>query len=359
MGLARRLDERHRRRQGHDVRPSSGTSPMRPHVRSDSRGARSRRERQRNEPVSRRPAPRPSSRSSACRSRTSSGSSASSRTSRSSPCSPRPWSPRTFSRSAAAGSAGATIVSCVVSARRARDRRPAAARPRHDLVRASHAPVVDDDPARARRRVEPVLHREGTGARLRPGSSPPRSIAVWVAAWLADTFAFRFDALIEAIVPTAGVFLFVSVLARPDYRLVSCRALPGSLSSRSSRCTGPGSTSSAPGWLARQPSSVAPTVLRTTSKVGRGRGRRRARARARAARRRRGATLGPRHRQWRRHPRDAAARSSTSGAASSTRPTESRFTVASPTPSYWRLTALDTFDGKIWSSESNVHRRVG
>ena len=26
--------------------------------------------------------------------------------------------------------------------------------------------------------------------------------------------------------------------------------------------------------------------------------------------------------------------------------------MASPTPSYWRLTALDTFDGKIWSSES-------
>ena len=48
---------------------------------------------------------------------------------------------------------------------RARDRRPAAARPRHHLVRASHAPVVDDDPARARRHVEPVLHGEGTGAR--------------------------------------------------------------------------------------------------------------------------------------------------------------------------------------------------
>ncbi len=47
-------------------------------------------------------------------------------------------------------------------------------------------------------------------------------IAVWIAAWVADTFAFRFDALIEAIVPTAGIFLFVSVLARPDYRLVSC-----------------------------------------------------------------------------------------------------------------------------------------
>ncbi len=47
-------------------------------------------------------------------------------------------------------------------------------------------------------------------------------IAVWIAAWIADTFAFRFDAVIEAIVPTAGIFLFVSVLSRPDYRLFSC-----------------------------------------------------------------------------------------------------------------------------------------
>ena len=46
-------------------------------------------------------------------------------------------------------------------------------------------------------------------------------------------FAFRFDALIEAIVPTAGVFLFVSVLARPDYRLVSLPRSTCSLSSRS------------------------------------------------------------------------------------------------------------------------------
>ena len=32
---------------------------------------------------------------------------------------------------------------------------------------------------------------------------------------------------------------------------------------------------------------------------------------------------------------------------------EIAFEVTSPSPSYWRLTALDTFDGKIWSSESS------
>ena len=35
------------------------------------------------------------------------------------------------------------------------------------------------------------------------------------------------------------------------------------------------------------------------------------------------------------------------------------FEVTSPTPSYWRLMALDTFDGEIWSSATEVHGRVG
>ncbi len=129
-------------------------------------------------------------------------------------------------------------------------------------------------------------------------------IAVWVAAWLADTFAFRFDALIEAIVPTAGVFLFVSVLARPDYRLVSCAlyllAVFAFVAMHRAWLD-----ERAPGWLADSSSSIAPTVLRTTLKVG---------AVAVVAAlvlgpalpgRRRGATLGPRHEQWGRHPRDA------------------------------------------------------
>ena len=58
-----------------------------------------------------------------------------------------------------------TIVSCVVSAGGLAIAAPLLARPRHHLVRAPDAPLVDDDPARARRRVEPVLHGEGAGAR--------------------------------------------------------------------------------------------------------------------------------------------------------------------------------------------------
>ena len=129
-------------------------------------------------------------------------------------------------------------------------------------------------------------------------------IAVWVAAWLADTFAFRFDALIEAIVPTAGVFLFVSVLARPDYRLVSCAlyllAVFAFVAMHRAWLD-----ERAPGWLADSSSSIAPTVLRTTLKVG---------AVAVVA----ALVLGPAlpgageaplwdldTEQWRRHPRDA------------------------------------------------------
>ena len=175
-------------------------------------------------------------------------------------------------------------------------------------------------------------------------------IAVWVAAWLADTFAFRFDALIESIVPTAGVFLFVSVLARPDYRLVSCAlyllAVFAFVAMHRAWLD-----ERAPGWLADSSSSVAPTVLRTTLKVG---------AVAVVA----ALVLGPALPG----AGEAPLWDLDTGSGGGTRVTLSplvdirgrlvdqtnqvAFQVSSPTPSYWRLTALDTFDGKIWSSES-------
>jgi transglutaminase-like putative cysteine protease len=175
-------------------------------------------------------------------------------------------------------------------------------------------------------------------------------LAVWVAAWLSDTFAFRFDALIEAIVPSAGVFLFVSVLARPDYRLVSCAlyllAVFAFVAMHRAWLD-----ERAPGWLADSSSSIAPTVLRTTLKVG---------AVAVVA----ALVLGPALPG----AGEAPLWDLDTGGGGGTRVTLSplvdirgrlvnqtnqvAFQVTSPTPSYWRLTALDTFDGKIWSSEA-------
>ena len=181
-------------------------------------------------------------------------------------------------------------------------------------------------------------------------------IAVWVAAWLADTFAFRFDALIEAIVPTAGVFLFVSVLARPDYRLVSCAlyllAVFAFVAMHRAWLD-----ERAPGWLADSSSSIAPTVLRTTLKVG---------AVAVVA----ALVLGPALPGAGEAPLWDLDTSSGGGTRVTLSPlvdirgrlvdqtNQVAFEVTSPTPSYWRLIALDTFDGEIWSSPESKYTGV-
>ncbi len=176
-------------------------------------------------------------------------------------------------------------------------------------------------------------------------------IAVWIAAWVADTFAFRFDAVIEAIVPTAGIFLFVSVLARTDYRLVSCAlylaAVFGFIAMHRAWLD-----ERAPGWLADDSKSVAPTVLRTAAKVGV--------AAVIAA-----LILGPALPGAGEAPLWDLDTSGGGGTRVTLSPLvdirgrlvdqtdEVAFEVASSTPSYWRLMALDTFDGDIWSSDAS------
>ncbi|HTN79132.1 MAG TPA: DUF3488 and transglutaminase-like domain-containing protein, partial [Acidimicrobiales bacterium] len=178
-------------------------------------------------------------------------------------------------------------------------------------------------------------------------------IAVWIAAWLADTFAFRFDALIEAIVPTAGVFLFVSVLARPDYRLVSCALYLCAVFAFAALHRA-WLDERAPGWLTDSSTSVAPTVLRTTAKV--------AVAAVIAA-----LILGPALPG----AGEAPLWDLDSGGGGGTRVTLSplvdirgrlvdqsdqiAFTVQSTQPAYWRETALDTFNGEIWGSDGSYN----
>ncbi len=176
-------------------------------------------------------------------------------------------------------------------------------------------------------------------------------IAVWIAAWVADTFAFRFDALIEAIVPTAGIFLFVSVLARPDYRLVSCALYLGAVFAFVAMHRA-WLDERAPGWLSDDSHSVAPTVLRTTAKVG---------AAAVVA----ALVLGPALPGAGEAPLWDLDTSNSGGTRITLSPLidirgrlanrsdEIVFEVASPEPSYWRVMALDTFNGETWTSEGS------
>ena len=178
-------------------------------------------------------------------------------------------------------------------------------------------------------------------------------IAVWVAAWLADTFAFRFDALIESIVPTAGIFLFVSVLARPDYRLVSCALYLGAVFAFVALHRA-WLDERAPGWLADSQKSVAPTVLRTTARVG---------VVAVVA----ALVLGPALPGAGEAPLWDLDTSNSGGTRITLSPLVTirgrlvdnpnvvAFRVESPVPSYWRLMALDTFDGTIWSLDDSSY----
>ncbi len=50
------------------------------------------------------------------------------------------------------------------------------------------------------------------------------AVAIWVGAWAADRLAFRFAAPIEALAPAVTIFLFGTLLAGPDYRM-ACTAL--------------------------------------------------------------------------------------------------------------------------------------
>ena len=176
-------------------------------------------------------------------------------------------------------------------------------------------------------------------------------IAVWIAAWIADTFAFRFDAVIEAIVPTAGIFLFVSVLSRPDYRLFSC-AVYFAAALAFIALHRAWLDERAPGWLTDSPKSSAPTVLRTASRVG---------VVAVVA----ALVLGPALPGAGEEPLWDLDTGSGGGTRVTLSPLvdirgrlvdngdQEAFQVATEQPSYWRLTALDTFDGEIWSSEGS------
>ena len=151
------------------------------------------------------------------------------------------------------------------------------------------------------------------------------------------------------------MFLFVSVLARPDYRLVSSAIYLGAVFAVLALHRA-WLDERAAGWRPSSHQSV-PTVLR--------RRRRGAGRRVLAGARRRAAVPGAgRAPLWDLAPADRAAHGDVSPLVDIRgrlvdQTDQIVFKVTSPAPSYWRLIALDTFDGKIWSSEDVVSGESG
>ena len=179
-------------------------------------------------------------------------------------------------------------------------------------------------------------------------------IGVWVAAFLADSFAFRALAAVEAIVPSGILFVFAAALGTDRLRLF-CTAI-WLAAAGVAYALHRSMAQDGAGWLAGIRRGTVGSVLRT---VGDHR-RRRDRA-------------GPDRRARRLPGAGDKALLDTRNGGSGTRQTVSplvdirgrivdrsdieAFTVVADGKSYWRLTALDQFDGRIWTSERGLRRR--
>ncbi len=182
---------------------------------------------------------------------------------------------------------------------------------------------------------------------------------MWAAAFAADTAAFRTGAVVEAVAPAATLFVFGAALGAPWHRGLSTAlfllALLGYWLAQRALAS-----ASTPTWLARDdrggrnalarggtrawpsPVSSAPSCSGPSC---------------------RGRAPGP------------SSRGAPPTANSGDRVTISPlvdirtrivnqadvevFTVTSPQRSYWRLTSLESFDGRIWSSEGSYQPADG
>ena len=186
-------------------------------------------------------------------------------------------------------------------------------------------------------------------APVEPGFVLASAVGVWIIAFVADTAAFRAGAVVEAAVPGATLFVFGAALGAPRQReLTTALFLAGVLAYwLAQRAL---LNASSPTWLSRDTVAGSRALLRTGTVLG-------------------GivvalAVLAGPHLPgaaadgvipWRASDRDGGSRVTVSPLvdirARIVEQAESVvFTVASPTRSYWRLTSLETFNGRIWSS---------
>jgi transglutaminase-like putative cysteine protease len=192
-----------------------------------------------------------------------------------------------------------------------------------------------------------------------PGFVIAATVGVWGLAFLADTAAFRANGLIEAMVPGSTLFVFGAALGAPRNRVL-CTALFLAallafwLSARALRQL------SSPSWMTKSEGRGARAILRTGGALG-------------------GACvlvavlLGPNLPgadakamiPWRASDREAGGSRVTVSPLVDIRTrivdqaATEVFKVRSPERSYWRLTGLETFDGRIWSSSRKYGRAEG
>ncbi|MCU1454898.1 MAG: hypothetical protein JWN46_3044, partial [Acidimicrobiales bacterium] len=211
---------------------------------------------------------------------------------------------------------------------------------------------------RAHRALDQAANRFGTvvaPAPVLPGFQLAAALALWGAVWFADWSAFRIRATAESVAPCAVLFLFGALLGSPQHRTWTTAAFVAAvllfvLSHRTSR-QDQGRTwvaSSAAGG--RRSILQAGAVVALVAVLG-------------------GAALGP-------HVPGAASRPLVGWRQTQTGPS-SRITVSplvdirrrlveqsdtvafdvrTSQRAYWRLTSLDAFDGRIWSSSGEFGR---
>ena len=192
-----------------------------------------------------------------------------------------------------------------------------------------------------------------------PGFVLASAAGAWGLAFLADTAAFRAGGLVEAMVPSSTLFVFGAALGAPKQRVL-CTALFVTallafwLSSRAFRQL------SSPSWMTRGEGRGTRSILRAGATIG---------AFGVLA----AVVLGPNLPgadakamiPWRAADREGGSSRVTVSPLVDirTRIVDQAgievFQVKSPERSYWRLTALETFDGRIWSSSRKYRRASG
>lgn len=187
-------------------------------------------------------------------------------------------------------------------------------------------------------------------APVEPGFVLASAIGVWIIAFVADTAAFRAGAVIEAAIPGATLFVFGAALGAPRQReLTTALFLAGLLAYWLAQRALVNAAS--PTWLSQDTVAGSRALLRSGTALGavvvllavvggpllp-------------------GATAAPVI-PWRASDRDGDSSRVTVSPLVDIRArivdqsAATMFTVASPIRSYWRLTSLETFDGRIWSS---------
>ncbi len=196
-------------------------------------------------------------------------------------------------------------------------------------------------------------------APVEPGFVLASAIGVWVIAFVADTAAFRAGATVEAVIPGATLFVFGAALGAPRQReLTTALFLAGVLAYwLAQRAI---ANASSPTWLSRDTLAGSRSLLRTGGALG---------VAVVAAAILIGPTLPGATADavipWRASDReDGGSRVTISPlvdiqARIVDQAQSVVFSVASPARSYWRLTSLETFDGRIWSSTRSYKEADG